>query len=188
MSASPPARVQWKVFPFVHTFPSNDPSKTTWIRPNCDQCPHTERVLRAIPGARTALYSRMGPATTLTYHQGWADLANHVIRCHVPLLLPSAGTSGVAVEGEERLHAERELLLFDDSRMHMGFNRDPERARCVLIVDVARPAHLPRGRATGATTAALQAYIDYFRRGGDAPRLRGEGDGDEKLDFSQLRL
>jgi hypothetical protein len=36
----------WKVFPFVHTFPANDPSATTFIASTCAACPHTAGLLK----------------------------------------------------------------------------------------------------------------------------------------------
>lgn len=61
----PPAQV----LPFMYTFPGNDPSKTAWVDSSVAQCPFTTRVLRSLPGIRTALFSRMGPSTILTAHQ-----------------------------------------------------------------------------------------------------------------------
>ena len=53
----------------------------------CKACPQTYDLLRQIPNIRTALFSRLGPQTTLSNHRGWADLSNHVLRIHLPLLL-----------------------------------------------------------------------------------------------------
>lgn len=55
--------MDWTVFPFLHTFPSNDPSKSTWVAKTCAACPNTVQILRSIPGIRTALFSRMGGNT-----------------------------------------------------------------------------------------------------------------------------
>ena len=171
---------EWKVIPFVHTFPADDDSQREWIGPNCEQCPRTAEILKSIPSIRTALYSRMGPDTTLSPHQGWAVLSNHVLRCHVALVAPETEASGVGVVAsasdaaqqivETRHHAPGELIMFDDSRMHFGFNRGSTH-RCVLIVDVMRPDHIPKGVSMGQTTPELLAYIDYFRGGGDSAKL-----------------
>ena len=79
---------QWKVLPFLYTFPGNDPTKSVWMDRFCEMCPETTKLLRAIPGIRTALFSRMGPQTRLSAHRGWADLANHVLRLHLGLRIP----------------------------------------------------------------------------------------------------
>ena len=49
----------WKVVPFLHTFPATDVANSEWVQANCKQCPKTVELLRKIPGIRTALYSRM---------------------------------------------------------------------------------------------------------------------------------
>jgi len=36
----------WKVFPFVHTFPADDPSATTFIASTCAACPKTASLLK----------------------------------------------------------------------------------------------------------------------------------------------
>lgn len=97
--------------------------------------------------------------------QGWAELANHVLRAHIPLALPEADRSGVEVEGERRMHVEGDILVFDDSKLHLGFNEGATH-RCVLIVDFARPADIPLGRASGGKTEALEQFIAYFASGG----------------------
>lgn len=90
-----------------------------------------------------------------------------MLRAHIALAIPEYGRSGVTVEGETRYHRQGDVLVFDDSKLHLGFNHCSAH-RCVLIVDFARPEHLPPGRATGGQTEALKAFIDYFARGGDA--------------------
>ena len=161
---------EWKVFPFVFTFPSNDPSKTVWLDSQCERCPETARILRSIPGVRTALYSRMGPNTILGAHSGWAELSNHVLRCHIPLSIPAPRTSGLSVVGGVRYHEEGKLVMFDDSRVHLGFNLHETSSRCALIVDVARPDWAPPGKAKGAKTKELMQYIQLFLDGGDADK------------------
>jgi len=73
-------KMDWKVLPFVHTFPGNDPDKTTWIEAHCADCPTITSFLKKIPGLRIALLSRLGPNTVLSAHQvrrrpsSWAKL------------------------------------------------------------------------------------------------------------------
>lgn len=153
----------WKVLPFVHTFPATDESKRQWVESGTSMCPRITAILKAIPGIRTALLSRMGPKTTLAWHQGWADLSNHVLRCHLPLVVPEPGTCGMSVEGVEQLHEEGDFLIFDDSKMHRAFNNHETATRSILIFDILRPATLPRGEAEGATTEALEGFKAYFK-------------------------
>jgi aspartyl/asparaginyl beta-hydroxylase (cupin superfamily) len=155
----------WKVLPFCHTFPAYDATKTQWIPDSEAACPRTAALLRSIPGIRTALFSRMGPKTTLAAHQGWADLSNHVLRVHLPLFVPDedARPCGVVVGDEIQYHKKGQFIVFDDSKLHWAFNNHPTETRYVLIFDLARPPGLPRGQASGATTSELESLIDYFK-------------------------
>ena len=101
--------------------------------------------------------------------QGWADLSNHVLRCHLPLVVPPPvpGTGqpscGLVVNNRRMYHEVGKLIVFDDSQTHYAFNHHPTHSRVVLIFDIVRPASLPRGQAEGSTTAELMSFIDYFK-------------------------
>ena len=83
----------WTVFPLCHTFPASDVSARKWIPKTCAFVPQTTLLLKELgPVLRTALFSRLEPHTTLGSHTGWADLANHVLRVHIPLVVPSNGS------------------------------------------------------------------------------------------------
>ena len=172
---------EWRVFPFLHTFPAYDKSKMEWVGPNCEQCPKTVKLLKCLPGIRTALYSRMNSKMKLTPHQGWAALSNHVLRCHIAICIPEEKSSGVWCGGEKRFHKQSEILVFDDSQVHSGFNLS-DKTRCVLIVDLLRPKDVPKGIATGKMTDKLQEYIDYFKG-----KSSSNGDVDEKSAASLFR-
>ncbi|GAB9464670.1 Aspartate beta-hydroxylase domain-containing protein 2 [Globisporangium polare] len=157
---------EWRVFPFCYTFPAFDASKTAWVPPTCAMCPRTVDILKGIPGIRTALFSKLGPGTTLTAHRGWADLSNHILRCHLGLVVPTfeggEPSCSMVVGGQKAAHGEREVLVFDDSKLHFAYNRHDEQTRVVLIVDLYRPDHLPRGRAKGGHSDELDEFIDTF--------------------------
>ncbi|RLN92921.1 hypothetical protein BBJ28_00015574 [Nothophytophthora sp. Chile5] len=157
---------EWRVFPFCYTFPAFDASKTKWVPPTCALCPRTVDLLKSLPGIRTALFSKLGPNTTLTAHRGWADLANNILRCHLPLVVPTSPNGvpccAMVVGGETTFHEEREFIVFDDSKLHYAFNHHPEKTRLVLIVDFYRPDHLPRGRARGGHSDELDEFIETF--------------------------
>ncbi|KAJ0411334.1 hypothetical protein ATCC90586_005743 [Pythium insidiosum] len=165
---------EWRVFPFCYTFPAHDATKTTWVNATSAMCPRTVAILQSIPNLRTALFSKLGPNTTLSAHRGWADLSNHILRCHLGLIVPTLENGkpccSMVVGGEVVDHAERELMVFDDSKLHYAYNNHPEQTRLVLIVDLYRPDHLPRGRATGGHTDELDEFIENFGQqafGGD---------------------
>ncbi|CAM9300143.1 unnamed protein product, partial [Pylaiella littoralis] len=152
----------WKVFPFVHTFPAHDESRRTWIESTCRSCPATSELLRRVPNIRTALFSRLGGGSRISGHRGWADLANHVLRCHLPLKVPSDGPCGLWVNEEVQHHAEGEIIVFDDSKLHKAFN-ESSGERLVLIVDILRPPGIPLGTADGDHTPELDDFINAFR-------------------------
>lgn len=161
--SGPLQRGDWKVIPLLYTFPAFDPSKSKWVSSNARQCPKTVELLKEIPGIRTALFSRLGPLTRLSAHQGWADLANYVLRCHLPLIVPENQNNlcGMWVEGHLNYHKERELLVFDDSKWHKAFNGTSE-DRVVLIFDIMRPENLPKGQASAGHTDKLDEFIAAF--------------------------
>jgi hypothetical protein len=43
----------WKVFPFVHCFPANNPSCMKWIESNCSKCPRTASLLKKVRNVST---------------------------------------------------------------------------------------------------------------------------------------
>ena len=149
----------WYVFPFLYTFPARDPACMKFVDKCCALCPRTVALLKQIPGIRTALFSKLGPHTELGVHVGWSDLSNYILRTHLGLIVPGNGTQcGMRVEGENRYHAEGELIIFDDSLQHMAFN-ETEEERVVLIVDVVRPPHVPPGRSEVKHTAQLDDLL-----------------------------
>jgi hypothetical protein len=56
---------EWAVFPFLHTFPAFDDSRSSWLSSTMQHCPKTTALLKAIPNIKTALFSRLGPGTTV---------------------------------------------------------------------------------------------------------------------------
>nr|CCA17536.1 conserved hypothetical protein [Albugo laibachii Nc14] len=157
---------EWRIFPFCYTFPASDASKTTWVDVACSQCPKTFKILQNLPNLRTALFSKLGPNTCLGAHRGWADLSNHILRVHlslvVPKMLDGSPCCSMVVGNEAQVHEEGELIVFDDSKLHHAYNRHPEKTRVVLIVDMYRPDHIPRGRATGGHTDELDEFVQIF--------------------------
>jgi len=164
----PEAGDSWRVLPVLYTLPA-DVGETTWVARSFVEAhmPRTAAQLAALPGLRTALFSRLGPGTVLTPHSGWAALSNHVLRCHLALSVPpspsGAPMSGVTVGSALCAHEEGEILVFDDSHIHSAFNNDASASRLVLIIDIVRPAEARRGIAVGGTTAELEAFVDYFK-------------------------
>ncbi|KAL3806432.1 hypothetical protein ACHAXA_009630 [Cyclostephanos tholiformis] len=172
------ANNSWNVFPLCYTFPANDLQKRIFIQKTCAFVPDTTELLQSLgPALRTALFSRLDPRARLGAHTGWSDLANHVLRVHIPLIVPgskrtdretklngdtySVGLCGTWVDGCVETHEEGSIICFDDSKVHRAFNYS-EDERIVLIIDLARPQNLPIGTATGGHSDDLDAFISGF--------------------------
>lgn len=160
----------WTVFPLCYCFPANDASALKWIPATCQLVPGTVALLQqhdvTSKFLRTALFSRLDPETTLEPHVGWADLANHVLRVHIPLVVPPGGLCGTWVDGCVETHEEGRLICLDDGKLHRAFNYSKQ-PRIVLIVDLARPSMLPLGTATGGHSDELDQFIEQMG-GGEA--------------------
>jgi hypothetical protein len=152
----------WKVIPFCATFPGDDATATKWNHPMVSRFPRTVELLRQIPNVRTAGFSKLGSHTSLEYHQGWAALSNHVLRCHFPILVPEVNvTCGVICENGFQFHRRGEWMVFDDSKLHKAFNHSDE-DRVVLIVDMARPSFIQKGRSAVGMSPQLNLFLDAF--------------------------
>ena len=189
-AADSSAKRDWTVFPFLHTFPALDESKSRWIGSTTEICPRTSALLRTLPNVRTALFSRLGPSTRLAPHTGWSDLANYVLRCHLCLHMDNTpadnieqmmmdgegkvpkelegnlkgekGTCGMWVNGEVQYHYPGNIIVFDDSKRHKAFNYSTKE-RVVLIIDLLRPMSVAHGTAKGGHTPELNVIIDHFK-------------------------
>ena len=142
---------KWHVFPLI-VFGKK-------IERHCKLCPETLRILERIPGKRTVLYSRLGPQTKLEPHCGWGPLANHVLRCHYGLKVPN--DCGIWVEGEYAIQEPGEILVFDDSKWHIGFNFS-DQERVVLLIDIERPSWAAPGSSKQEVTSELSELLQYF--------------------------
>ena len=143
---------QWKVFPFR--------GLGKWFDRNGSRCPKTYEILKSLPGIGASTFSRMGPSTVIKPHHGWADVADAYLRCHFGLVIP-VDLSGVWVEGEVRFHKAGDIIVFDDSKAHTGFNRS-DGLRAILILDIERPLWVPRGNSPQQVTGDLMDLVDAF--------------------------
>ncbi len=168
----------WNVFPLCYTFPANDITKRKFVDQTCSFVPETTRLLRSLgPVLRTALFSRLNAGSRLGAHTGWEDLANHVLRVHIPLIVPgnemmddghehkvgnyNMGLCGAWVDGCVNTHEGGRIMVFDDSKVHRAFNYS-DGERVVLIIDLERPQDLPIGTATGGHSDELDDFISGF--------------------------
>lgn len=123
---------RWKTFIF-HIYGKR-------LKANCDRCPQTARLLRTIPGMRTAFFSILMPHKEIPFHRG---PYNGVLRYHLALKVPKPESTCGIVVGEEQAHwSEGRSLIFDDSHIHRAWNRS-DQVRVVLFVDFCRPLRFP---------------------------------------------
>ena len=107
---------------------------------NCARCPETARLLRGIPGMKTAMFSILAPKKHLPEHRG---PYKGVLRYHLGLIIPEPNTScRIRVGNDVRSWEEGKSLIFDDSHLHEVWN-DSDCWRVVLFVDFLRPLPFP---------------------------------------------
>jgi aspartyl/asparaginyl beta-hydroxylase (cupin superfamily) len=99
--------------------------------------PVLARLLARLPGLRTAIFSRLGPRTSIRPHRGPFALSSNILRCHFGIRAPEP--SGVWVRGEFRQQRVGEWLVFDDLCLHSGVNEHASEPKIVLLLDLARP-------------------------------------------------
>jgi len=122
----------WKTY-FFHVYGRS-------IASNCARCPKTERILRCIPGMKTAMFSILAPGKHIPEHRG---VYKGVLRYHLGLIVPQPQTScRIRVRNEIRCWEEGKSLIFDDSHPHEAWN-DSDSHRVVLFVDFVRPLPFP---------------------------------------------
>lgn len=103
---------------------------------NCDLCPVTSKVLKAIPGMKTGHFSILTPGTHLVPHTGpYAG----VLRCHLALLVPAEREKcWLRVGSTVRNWEEGKAMIFDETNVHEAMN-DSQENRVVLFIDFKRP-------------------------------------------------
>jgi ornithine lipid ester-linked acyl 2-hydroxylase len=107
---------------------------------NIALCPQTWRVVRSIPGLKTAMFSIFEPSKHLPAHRG---PYNGLLRLHLGLIVPEP-IDQVAIRVENRIchWEEGRVLIFDDAYEHEAWNRT-EKVRVVLFVDFVKPLRFP---------------------------------------------
>ena len=105
---------QWKIFLFVGYGVRSQPSIML--------CPETWRLMRTIPGLRTAMFSVLEPGKRLPPHRG---PYNGVLRLHLGLIVPEPGErQAIRIGPELRTWHEGKVLIFDDAYEHEFVERD----------------------------------------------------------------
>ncbi len=110
------------------------------------RCPETWRVLRKVPGLRTAMFSILEPGKHIPPHR---DPYNGVLRLHLGLIVPEP-RERLAIRVADRVchWEEGKALVFDDHFEHEAWN-GADRTRVVLFVDFAKPLRFPANVVNG---------------------------------------
>ena len=107
---------------------------------NIARCPETWRILRAVPGLKTAMFSILEPGKYIPPHHG---PYNGVLRLHLGLKVPEPREQS-AIRVDQKLYhwREGEAVVFDDAFEHEAWNRT-QGTRVVLFLDFVRPLRFP---------------------------------------------
>jgi aspartyl/asparaginyl beta-hydroxylase (cupin superfamily) len=116
-------------------------------RENAKRCPETMRLLKKIPGMRTAFFSILSPHKHIPAHRG---AFNGILRFHLGLIVPEPRERvRIRIANDIWHWSEGKSLVFDDSYNHEVWN-DTDGHRAVLFVDFARPLRPPYHRLNDA--------------------------------------
>jgi beta-hydroxylase len=145
----------WKIFPLV--------AYGLRSQPNIDLCPQTWRIVQAIPGLTTVMFSILEPGKRIPPHRG---PYNGVLRLHLGLIVPEPRERLAIRVGPERRHwQEGEALIFDDAYEHEAWN-ETTGLRVVLFVDFEKPLRFPASALNGLLLR-LAVFTPFVREGGD---------------------
>jgi len=156
---------KWKVIPLLYTFPNVEKKNMIWLSKFTQELPKLTSILKSIKGIRSAIVSKIGPSNILLKHQGWACLANYVLRVHLPIIVPQHKKCGLWCDKETRYLYEGKLKVFDDSKLHTAFNFS-NKDRIVLIIDILRnssPLKIPKGISNIKQTPQLLEAIKKYK-------------------------
>jgi aspartyl/asparaginyl beta-hydroxylase (cupin superfamily) len=134
---------------------------------NARRCPETMKVLRKIPGMKTAFFSILSPRKHIPAHRG---AFNGILRLHLGLLVPEPREQcRIRIGNDYRHWTEGKTLIFDDTFNHEVWN-DTEGYRVVLFVDFARPLKFPFHQMNEALLN-VGALAPFLREAGDKQKM-----------------
>jgi ornithine lipid ester-linked acyl 2-hydroxylase len=143
----------WKIFPFV--------AYGVRSQLNIERCPETWRLVRRIPGLRTAMFSILDAGKRIPPHRG---PYNGVLRLHLGLVVPGPSENlGIRVGSNRCQWHEGRVLIFDDAYEHEAWN-ETDRIRAVLFVDFEKPLRFPANVVNRALLSAAR-FSPFLREG-----------------------
>jgi ornithine lipid ester-linked acyl 2-hydroxylase len=136
---------------------------------NCRRCPETVKLLKRIPGMKTAFFSILGPHAHVPAHRG---PFKGVLRLLLAVRIPEpAEKCGIRVGTHTRTWDEGKALVFDDTVRHEVWNHT-DGVRVVLFVDVVRPMRFPANLVNAAVICLIA--LSPFMLGNAGSYLRWE--------------
>jgi len=151
-----------------------------WSQTNTKLFPKTTRELEKINelglGLVSAGFSKLGPGTQLSYHQGWGALSNMVLRCHLGLIVPESKCKVFVIGKNSNKNTTNNLrkdsmiqekdkwIVFDDSLTHSASN-DSGKAnddRIILLIDIMRPSNVAKGESNVIVSEELNNFVNEF--------------------------
>jgi aspartyl/asparaginyl beta-hydroxylase (cupin superfamily) len=130
---------------------------------NCARCPETARLVAAVPGMQTAMFSILAPGKHIPDHCG---PYKGLIRYHLALKVPRhAERCRIRVDDQFRTWTEGTSLLFDDTYEHEVWN-DTDEIRVVLFLDIVRPLRFPMNvvNALVLKAIAISPFVQDAKR------------------------
>lgn len=136
-----------EIMPQVETITKDNQWKTYFLagyglasEENAKRCPETTRLLKKIPGMKTAFFSILSPKKHIPAHKG---PYNGVLRYHLGLQVPEPKEQCRIRVHDRIIHwDEGDSIIFDDTYEHQVWN-DTDGYRAVLFVDFVRPVMFP---------------------------------------------
>jgi beta-hydroxylase len=130
---------------------------------NCARCPETARLVAAVPGMQTAMFSILAPGKHIPEHNG---PYKGLIRYHLGLKVPrDADRCRIRIGDSYATWSEGTSLIFDDTYEHEVWN-DTDEVRVVLFLDIVRPLRFPMNvvNAIVLKAIALSPFIQDAKR------------------------
>ena len=135
-------------------------------RQNIALCPETWRILKKVPGLKTAMFSIFDPGKHLPPHRG---PYNGLLRFHLGLIVPEPRDQvAIRVAGRVCHWEEGRALIFDDAYEHEAWNKT-DKVRVVLFVDFVKPLRFP-ANLVNWLILNVAAFTPYIREGYDKHR------------------
>ncbi len=128
---------------------------------NIALCPETWRILKKVPGLKTAMFSIFEPGKHLPAHRG---PYNGLLRLHLGLVVPEPRDQ-VAIRVDSRIYhwEEGRALIFDDAYEHEAWN-NTDKVRVILFVDFVKPLRFPANLANWLILN-IAVFTPYIREG-----------------------